>query len=136
MIDDDTNYKVEIEDFVKNHYSKYLEKKYKNYWYETMDSVIQILSRFDISESKINGLDCITEINKLYIYKYPIKIAGNKESAKTGGCRCILSVNKEIKIIKILLIYTKDDIVGNNETLWFKKMIRNNYEDYKNINLN
>lgn len=123
---------VLIEDFAKRHFIKNFEKKYKNKWDITIEALKEMLSRIDQliqtqnAETIIAGKDI--DIIKIYF-----KIAGTNESAKSSGNRCIVSRDKNKKLIKILLVYAKTDIQTKNETSIWKMIIRNNYKEYKSI---
>ena len=129
----DKNYNVIIEDWTEKHYCKLLEKKYKNHWDVTIKSIVNVLSKFDNLEGVVDGLEYIFSIDNYKVYKYYFKIAGQNKSAKDGGGRCILSVCKQELQINLLLIYTKDHIDEKNETIWWKRKIKNNYDFCKDI---
>jgi len=124
-----TNYVVIIEKYVERHYIKKFQKKYKSFWDTTWRGIIEELKRFDaLLETDI--ADEIVCANDIFIYKTEFRVAGTKYSRKNSGNRCIIAVYKETREIKILLVYHKDDIGGNNETATWKKIVRENYKSY------
>ncbi|MFH1412868.1 MAG: hypothetical protein ABIG10_02460 [bacterium] len=124
-----TNYVVITEKYAERHYIKKFQKKYKSFWDKTWQGIIEELKRLDaLLETGI--ADEIVCINDISICKTEFRIAGTKYSRKKSGNRCIIAAHKKIREIKILLVYHKDDIGGNNETATWKKIIRENYIDY------
>lgn len=73
--------------------------------------------------------------NKWYIAKCEFKIAWSNESPKTSWNRIIIFVDQDKKEVKILLLYTKTDILWSNETARREKEIKENHKDiYKLFN--
>lgn len=124
-----TRYTVTIEKFAENHYIKNFKKKYKNHWDVTLKGIEEMLQRLDniMETSIVEEISCFGD---LAILKMEFRVAGTSYSKKASGNRCILSLNKTIKEIKILLLYHKSDIGNKNETVTWKKMIRDNYNTY------
>ena len=124
-----TNYVVITEKYAERHYIKKFQKKYKSFWDITWQGIIEELKRLDaLLETDI--ADEIVCINDIAICKTEFRVARTKYSRKNSGNRCIIAIHKKVKEIKILLVYHKDDIGGNNETATWKKIIRENYKDY------
>ena len=122
-------YNVQIEDFAEKHYIKNFRKKYKTYWDSTFKGIKKMLESLD----SIMNTTIVGEINcqdDLAILKMEFRVAGTNFSRKTSGNRCILSLNKKTREIKILLVYHKSDIGNKNETATWKKIIRDNYVGY------
>ena len=122
-------YNVQIEDFAEKHYIKNFRKKYQTYWDSTFKGIKKMLESLD----SIMNTTIVEEINcqdDLAILKMEFRVAGTNFSRKTSGNRCILSLNKKTREIKILLVYHKSDIGNKNETATWKKIIRDNYVGY------
>jgi len=127
-----TKYEVTIEKFAEKHYLKNFHKKYKKFFDIPWGAFIFMLQRFDLMLER-DGTNHISDLNEeIVIYKTEFKITP-KESAKSSGNRCIIAQSKEKKDIKILLVYCKNDIQGNSETVWWKSLVKKNYPDYKDI---
>jgi hypothetical protein len=122
-------YSVEFDNFTERNYIKDFEKKYKGAWDATKLSIVDSLERiYNLSGTKLIDVICISNCNT-FLTKFDFKVANTKESAKTGGNRCILEVcNKNLKI-KILLVYGKYHISRSDgqETLWWKEKILENF---------
>ena len=89
-----------------------------------------MLSRFDLMLER-SSTNKIVQINEdITIYKTEFKIMPN-ESSKSSGNRCIVAQDTEKQEIRILLIYHKSDVKGNNETQWWKRIIKENYKEFK-----
>ncbi|MCF7795365.1 hypothetical protein K9M50_03335 [Patescibacteria group bacterium] len=119
-------YIVKIEKFAENHYIKKFSKKYKNYWEVTLKGLILELERFN----ELYDDNLISSYNNILIYKMYFRVAGTNFSRKSSGNRYIFSLDKNINEIKILLVYHKNDIGAKNETVAWKKLIKNNYDTY------
>jgi hypothetical protein len=126
-------YNVKIEKFSESHYIKKFSKKYKNFWEITLKGILLELERFNNFEKK-DGFELISYCHNIFIYKVYFRIAGTKSSKKSSGNRYIISLDKNINEIKILLIYNKNDIKNKNETVVWKKIIRDNYDEYEFLN--
>ena len=123
-------YNVKTEAFTEKHYIKKFRKKYKTHWDSTLKGILKMLEGLD----SILDTDIIEQINfynDLVIFKMEFRVFGTKCSKKSSGNRCILALNNEIKEIRILLVYHKNDIGEKNETATWKKIIRDNYSNYK-----
>ena len=127
----EVNYSVTIEGFAERHYIKSFQKKYKTAWDETLRSVIDQFERIDNLLSETDRAELITETDTIKIVKTSFRVARTKESAKTSGNRCIVMVDEKKKTVSVLLVYTKTDLPGTNETAEWKKLILNNYPEFK-----
>jgi len=58
---------------------------------------------------------------------------GTQLSPKTSGNRCILFINEETRLVKILLVYSKDDISPPNETQKWKSIVKNEFTEVAEI---
>jgi len=124
-----TNYVVVVEKFAERHYIKKFQKKYKNFWDITWRGVMEELKRFD-ELLKTDIAEEIISAGDIFICKTEFRIARTKYSRKKSGNRCIVAVHKKTREIAVLLVYHKDYINTNNETASWKKIVRENYEDY------
>lgn len=113
---------VKTEDFAEKHYIKNFRKKYKTYWDLTFRGIEKMLEGLDniVDTTIVEEINCL---NDLAILKMEFRVAGTDYSRKSSGNRCILSLNKKTKEIKILLVYHKSDIGDKNETATWKKII-------------
>ncbi|MFW0862479.1 MAG: hypothetical protein ACKKL6_02730 [Candidatus Komeilibacteria bacterium] len=123
------NYSVKIDEFAERHYIKKFQKKYKNYWDITWRGVIEQFKRLE-ELLKTDIVDSIVTEGDVSICKSEFRVAGTKVSKKNSGNRCILAVNNKTEEIIVLLVYHKNYIKGGNETIAWKKIIRENYDNY------
>lgn len=123
------NYSVIIEDFAERHFIKNFKKKYNNFWDVTLRAIVAEFERIDmlLQTEKAETISCVGSVK---IIKTEFKIAGTKESAKTSGNRCIIAVDEKLKKVSVLLVYTKADVKGAIETVWWKKLVSDTYIDY------
>lgn len=126
------NFSVGIEDFAQRHFVKSFEKKYKTKWDFTLEYIIEELSRID-NLLLTDRAETIVDAGDVKIIKTKFRVAGTQESAKTSGHRCIVAWNISMQTVSILLIYSKTDIKGKNETAEWKALIRDNYKEYREI---
>ena len=121
-----TKYSIKIEAFAQSHYLKKISKKYKASFDAPWRAFELMLSKFDLMLERSNTKIIVRISENVSICKTEFKIMPN-ESTKSSGNRCIVSQDIEKQEIKILLVYHKGDVQGNNETAWWKKIIKENY---------
>lgn len=127
----DGNYSVRIEGFAERHFIKSFEKKYNKHWGITLCAIVAELERID-NLLLTDKAEIIIDSGTIKIVKTKFKIAGSKESAKTSGNRCIVVWHKNDKFVSVLLVYNKTDLSSSNkETDEWKKIIKDNYSEYK-----
>lgn len=125
----EVNYSVTIEEFAERHYIKSFQKKYKTLWETTLCSIVAGLARIDML-LQTDKADLITDTDGIKIIKTDFRVFGTKESPKTSGNRCIITVDEKVKKVTVLLVYTKTNVKGTNETTWWKKVVRDAYPRY------
>jgi hypothetical protein len=129
----DSNYSVRIEAFAGKHFIKSFEKKYKKHWDITMRAIVFELERID-NLLLTDRAETIIDADIVKIVKTKFRIVNSKESAKTSGNRCIVAWHKKDKFVNVLLVYSKTDLSSSNkETDEWKKIIKNNYPEYKHL---
>ncbi|OIP86648.1 hypothetical protein CO009_01895 [Candidatus Shapirobacteria bacterium CG_4_8_14_3_um_filter_35_11] len=133
-----SEYSVFVEDFAQRHYIHSFAKKYKGkQWDITLKAIREMLSRYDnfvnANISTSSKIDFICHCNGYSIVKVDFKIAGSNVSAKSSGNRVVAAVDTVKKIIKILLVYSKNDISPPNETAKWKNMVTDYYPEFSNL---
>ena len=131
-------YAIFIEKFANRHYLRLFEKKYRGrQWEVTLVAIKEVLSRYDKiapkHKSLLSKLDIIGPCGKEMIIKFDFMIAGSKVSAKASGNRLIAAVNSDKRVIRILLLYSKNEIGHPNESGKWKKIIASNYPEFKSL---
>jgi len=119
----DRLYTVIFEDFTQRHFIKSFRKKYseKN-WKETEIDIVSMCERID--NFRIAGRVAIIKENDNYsICKLEFKVVGTKDSPRASGNRCILLEDKVNRVVRVLLVYSKNDFKGSNETEWWKQEV-------------
>lgn len=132
---DQHKYKVIFEDYTKRHFIKNFEKKYKSQWDKTLDDIIFVCEHIENMLSTKRA-DLISEADNCRLVKLDFAIFGLKISPKSSGNRCILFLDDDMGIVKVLLVYSKNDISTNNETQAWKNIIKTQYpemEKYFNL---
>jgi hypothetical protein len=127
-----TNYDIIVEPFAERHFIKSFRKKYKTAWDITEQALLQEFRVFDVLFQK-SIVETITVRGVIKICKTEFKISGTQESRHGSGNRCIVAVHEDKAVIRILLVYHKNDIGGGNETATWKQIIRDNYPEYRSI---
>lgn len=125
-------YNVVFEEYTKRHFIKNFEKKYKSKWNKTQDDIIFVCEHIEnMLFTKRADLISIAENSRLV--KLDFAIFGLKVSPKSSGNRCILFLDDDIKLVKVLLVYSKNDIPTNNETQAWKNIIKSQYPELAGI---
>ena len=124
-----TNYSVIVEKFAERHFIKNFKKKYKKAWEFTWRSIGEELKRINsLFETSI--AEEIVKAGSIKIVKTEFRVAGTQQSRKASGNRCVVAVNEDIKMVYVLLVYHKSDLRDGNETSQWKKLVKENYEEY------
>jgi hypothetical protein len=129
---DVSNYRVEFDEFARHHFVKKFEKQYKSHWAKTELDIINVCERIDMM-LQYNRADLITYSDCYKLVKLDFAVEGTKMSPKKSGNRCILLINDDIRLVKILLVYSKNDAKTGQETVWWKRIIKNNYVNVAKI---
>jgi len=130
---DQCNYCVVFEDYTKNHYIKTFRKKYSDkVWGVTQDAIKEMCGRIDNLYST-NLVDRILQKENCVLCKLDFSVAKTKESPKSSGNRCILLVDESLRSVRVLLVYSKNDVRGNHETQWWKAEVFGEYDDVRQI---
>lgn len=125
-------YNVVFEEYTKRHFIKNFEKKYKSKWNKTQDDIIFVCEHIEnMLFTKRADLISIAENSRLV--KLDFAIFGLKVSPKSSGNRCILFLDDDIKLVKVLLVYSKNDISTNNESQAWKNIIKSQYPELAEI---
>ncbi len=64
-----------------------------------------------------------------HIIKGNFSVIWTRESPKASGNRYIAFIDDEACICEILLVYTKNDIIGAHETVWWKWLVEENFPE-------
>ena len=126
------NYRVEIGDYAEKHYIKKFQKKYKEQWIATERTIIKICERID-NMLLYDRADLISRSGGYKLVKLDFSVEGTRLSPKTSGNRCVLFINEATRLVKILLVYSKDDISPPNETQKWKNVIRSEFKEVAEI---
>ncbi|OGF51576.1 hypothetical protein A3G06_00240 [Candidatus Nomurabacteria bacterium RIFCSPLOWO2_12_FULL_46_14] len=128
-----TNYAVIVEKFAERHFISKFKKKYKGAWDVTFRAIQEELKRIDTLIGETNIAETITDQENIKICKTEFRVHGTQESRHTSGNRCIVAVDKDTCVVKVLLVYAKTDLTGNRETEQWKNLIKENYLEYSKI---
>jgi hypothetical protein len=131
-------YSVFIEKFAESHYCRVFEKKYRGkQWAITLKAIKETLSRYDNMapnhKTNYSKLDVICPCEDYMMIKLDFTVAGSNVSAKSSGNRVVAAVDSTKKIIKILLVYSKNEIGPPNETHKWMNMIAQYYDEFKKL---
>lgn len=127
------NYNVHFDVFCEHHYVRSFEKKYKkNAWGKTYQDIEDVCRRID-NMLAYKRADLITYVDQYKLVKLDFAVEGTNISSKSSGNRCILFIDESIRQVRILLVYSKNDISGPNETSKWKNIIKAEYPDVAQI---
>jgi len=118
------NYRVSFEEFTERHYRKKFRKEYKDKWDSTEGIIVSICERID-NMLVYNRADLISTVNCYKLVKLDFAVEGTRMSPKSSGNRCILFINEDAREVRILLVYSKDEVTQSNETIWWKRIVKN-----------
>lgn len=121
------NFSVIVLDFAERHFIKSFQKKYQRGWDVTRLAIIAELERID-NLILTDRAEIMRDVDGLQVVKTKFRVVGTKESAKSSGNRCIVLLNKEKQTVSVLLVYTKTDLSGKNETAEWKAIIKEQYK--------
>jgi hypothetical protein len=122
------NYRVTFEPFTERHYVKKFQKEYKDKWLITERAIIAVCERID-NMLQYNRADLISISGYYKLVKLDFAVAGTNTSPKSSGNRCILLVEEDTREVKILLVYSKNEISPPNETQKWKSVIKGEYKE-------
>jgi len=126
-------YAVIVETFAEGHFIKKFAKKYQGAWDRTRKGLLVEFKFADLLFEK-SIAETIVDSTDEKVCKTEFKIAGTKVSRHASGNRCIIAIQKDTASVRVLLVYNKNDLSGSgNETAKWKKIIRENYPEYKDL---
>lgn len=127
-------YEVVFRPFTERHFIRTFAKKYKGAWNKTLKSLVVEFTFADVLfEKSIAETICISADNDIRICKTEFKILGTEFSRHASGNRCIIAVHKSTAAVHVLLVYSKGDIRGSNETVGWQTIIKDNYPEYRDL---
>ncbi len=125
-------YSVIIQEYAKRHFIKWFQKKYSGWWQKTLDTICFMLERADWLRNTDKS-EIIYTSGKRHIIKGNFSVVWARESAKAAGNRYIAFIDDENCICEILLVYSKNDIVGSHETVWWQWLVEENFPEIMNF---
>ena len=126
------NYTVIFESFTERHFIRSFAKKYKGAWDFTLRIITEEFRQIDLLFLKKTA-ETIVDSKEVKICKTEFKISGTQESRHGSGNRCIVAVHKGTSKVCVLLVYGKTDLHSHNETEEWKSIIRENYQEYREL---
>ena len=126
------NYRVQWEDYTERYYAKVFEKKHKSKWALTVRDITAVCERID-NMLQYNRADVISIKENYKLVKLDFAIDGSRISPKTSGNRCILFIDENIRLVRILLVYSKNEICAPNETQKWKAAIKKQFPEVRRI---
>ena len=131
---DQCKYNVVFEPFSERHFIKSFAKKYKSSWVKTREYIEFMCGRIDnMLNTQHADLISVSVDGNYKLVKLDFAIFGIKVSPKKSGNRCILCVDNKLNFVRVLLVYAKTDLSAKNETQEWKRLIKNEFEDIKEI---
>jgi hypothetical protein len=126
------NYSVRIEKYAERHFIDSFEKKHRSHWDVTLKAIVFELEHID-SLLLTDKAEIISDIGGVKIVKTKFSVAKSGESAKSSGNRCIVAWHRDEQFVSVLLVYGKTDLSGHNETSEWKRLVAENYPEYKEL---
>jgi hypothetical protein len=122
------NYRVQFEPFTERRYINKFQKAYKDKWLATERTIIAVCERID-NMLQYKRADLISVSGCYKLVKLDFAVEGTRMSPKASGNRCILFVDEDTRAVKILLVYSKNEISPPNETQKWENIIKNEYRE-------
>jgi len=132
MFMDQLRYDVEFESFTERHYIKKFRKAYKEKWPPTELAINDACERID-NMLLYSRADLIATSGFYQLVKLDFAVEGTQMSPKSSGNRCVLVADNNARLVRILLVYSKNEISEPNETKKWKSIIKKNYDDVSRI---
>ena len=129
---DQLRYDVEFEPFTERHYVKKFRKAYKEKWPPTKLAINDACERID-NMLLYSRADCISTSGEYQLVKLDFAVEGTQASPRSSGNRCILHVDNGTRLVRVLLVYSKNEISEPNETQKWKDIIKNEYRKVAEI---
>jgi len=134
---DQSKYSVSFSDYSDGHFRKSFRKKYKGKWSPTEKAIVAVCGRID-NVLLTSRADLIQSVDNYQLVKLDFAVVDTQMSPKATGYRCVLFVDNNADIddkrkVEILLVYSKDDIIGPNETVWWKGIIKKQFAEISRI---
>lgn len=126
-------YEVIFEPFSERHFIRTFAKKYKGAWDFTFSTITEEFEKIDVLFLKSIAEHITDKEADIVICKTEFKISGTQESRHGSGNRCIVAIHKDTSKVRVLLVYHKNDLNGNNETASWKSLVKENYPEYCDI---
>jgi hypothetical protein len=95
---------------------------------KTLETIAFMLERAD-GLRNTDKAEIIYTSGQKHIIKGNFSVVGTHESPKSSGNRYIAFIDDEVYICEILLVYSKNDIAGNHETIWWQQLIKENFPE-------
>jgi hypothetical protein len=128
----DQNYSVNFDPYCERHYIKVFDKKYKGAWTKTRLDIEDVCKRID-SMLQYKRADLISSVGQYKLVKLDFSVEGTKMSPKSSGNRCILIIDEDIRSVRLLVVYSKNDISEPNETAKWKAIVKNQFGEIGKI---
>lgn len=128
-----TSYTVVVEKYAERHYISKFKKKHRSAWDITWSAMEEQFKRIESLIGFNNIVEIITDTGDIKLCKTEFRIAGPGKSRHASGNRCIIAVRKSTAVVHVLLVYSKGDIGGSNETATWKRIIKDTYPEYKDL---
>jgi len=126
------NFDVTFEEFTKRHYIKKFRKAYKESWPPTELAINDACARID-NMLLYSRADLIATSGAYQLVKLDFAVEGTQMSPKASGNRCILIADNNARFVRVLLVYSKNEISEPNETQKWKDIIKNEFRDVAEI---
>lgn len=124
-----SNYAVEFDSFSERYYIKAFAKKYKSNWNKTRNDIEDMCKRIDLL-LRISKADLISSVGENKLIKLDFSVEGTRVGPSKSGNRCILHVNENLHLVRVLFVFTEGDHIDRpNITAKWKKVIKDQFAE-------
>jgi hypothetical protein len=128
----DTHFTVVVNPFAERHFIKSFARKYKANWTMTLEAIRAQCARIEslVKNNRTSQPIHASVDNRHWVIKHPFAVAGMRQSPQGSGNRAILIVDRELRVVTIMLVYHKTDLGDGDETARWHALLRENCKEY------
>ena len=116
-------YLVQFDPYTKRHYIKNIAKRYSDKrWQATQKAIEFVLGHIE-QHILTDKAETIHASDAGRIIKLYFRVAGTRDSAKGSGNRAVVFLDDKLRVARVLLVYSKEEICEPNETAKWQKIV-------------
>lgn len=122
-------YLVQFDPYTKRHYIKNIAKRYSDKrWQATQKAIEFVLGHIE-QHILTDKAETIHASDAGRIIKLYFRVAGTRDSAKGSGNRAVVFLDDKLRVARVLLVYSKEEICEPNETAKWQKIVDDQFPE-------